>query len=192
MKLYDLSCTENQRSSCTEANRRSLLWHLQFQLINLLFQPLSSNSILSDALFSTLSNHVFVCLKHLFFFPSTVKILAHTIEILLLLLKNIVILQSSQTRLFIFKILIFVLFRRKGNVLISQRVLLAHTSTLLKDLDMQSSVCLDLDTKPKLSTNNVCWNNLRSLTKAGLENYEGLVVMFIYMCCSAPCSVLLC
>lgn len=35
--------------------------------------------------------------------------------------------------------------------LISQRVLLAHISTLLTDLnDVRRSVCLDLDTKSKL------------------------------------------
>lgn len=64
------------------------------------------------------------------------------------------------------KYLGFVLFRQKGNGLISRRVLLTHISTLLTDLnDVRRSVCLDLDTKPNLSTNNVCWNHLRNLTK---------------------------
>lgn len=165
VELYDLSCTENQRSSNIEGNRRSLLRPLQFQFINILFQPLPSNSLLSDPLFSMPSNNAFVGLKGLFF-PSTVKILAH-------LIKNII---SSQKILFssklarpdssISKYSFFVLFRQKGNVPISQRVLLAHISALFRHLnDVRRSVCLDLDTTPKLSTNNVCWNHLRILTK---------------------------
>lgn len=82
------------------------------------------------------------------------------------------------------KYLVFVLFRRKGNGQISQRVLLTHISTLLTDLnDVWGSVCLDLDTKSKLSTNNVCWNHWRNLTKAtgklwGFSNYIHWYVLF--------------